>query len=182
MWISVIWLSVFEDSNVFTMIYPDIFDFCIYLPTWPHSLANCETGCLLFICRFISIDAPMLFWRWQLIASGYDVASAVYYILHINYIYNVFIVGNKFPQMFPRCLYLLFCLLSVYLCALIYWKKQRETARMWCTPAVLYPGTCMLSCKFSSHEKNSRRRSFLLTLPIWFLGISSTTTRPVGML
>lgn len=36
--------------------------------------------------------------------------------------------------------------------------------------------------QFSNHHrKNCRSRSFLLTLPIWFLGISLTTTRPVGM-
>lgn len=142
MWISVIWLSVFEDSNVFT-IFPDISDFCIYLPTWPHSLANCETGCLLFICHFISLDAPMLFWRWQWLHTrsrsrghkfiahsrktfDYDVPSAVYYILHINYIYSVFIVANKFPQMLASTMFhdvfIYFSASSLSTCV------QRETA------------------------------------------------------
>lgn len=111
----------------------------------------------------------------------YDVPSAVYYILHINYIYSVFIVVNKFSQMLASTMFhdvfIYFSASSLSTCV----QRNSRVSLCWCTPAVLYPGTCMLSCNFSSHEKNSRRRSFLLTLPIWFLGISSTTTRPVGM-
>lgn len=36
--------------------------------------------------------------------------------------------------------------------------------------------------KQSGHEKKCRSRSFLLTLPIGFRGISSTSSRPVGTL
>lgn len=35
----------------------------------------------------------------------YDVPSAVYYILHINYIYSVFIVVNKFSQMLASTMF-----------------------------------------------------------------------------
>lgn len=105
-------------------------------------------------------------------------------VLHFTYklyIYSVFIVANKFPQMLASTMFhdvfIYFSASSLSTCV----QRNSHVSFCWCTPAVLYPGTCMLSCNFSSHEKNSRRRSFLLTLPIWFLGISSTTTRPVGM-